>query len=119
MAGANLGLYINLAGYLEKVYGLGWKVIAASLFMHMFRIRLQRDSEGWNGRMNGRNADYFLSSKPSLTKRILIQILRLVLIGLFLYITYLGFIWRRFPEPARPPGNSPAEKAPQPTSPGR
>ncbi len=50
----------------------------------------------------------------SLGMRILLQLLRIVLIAVFLYIAYLGFIWRK---PLPPPGPTPP--AGQPAEPSR
>ena len=39
--------------------------------------------------------------------RVLIQMVRLALIALFLYITYLGFVWRKLPHPKGAPSAPP------------
>lgn len=61
--------------------------------------------------MNG-----FGRKEPSLKMRILLQVLRYALAGLFFYIAYLGFTWRyNPPAPAPPPGRqAPAVKPPAP-----
>jgi hypothetical protein len=45
-----------------------------------------------------------IGKKPlSLSKRIMFQVLRYLLAGAFLYITYLGFTLRNFPVPSKSP----------------
>lgn len=45
----------------------------------------------------------------SLWRRLALQVLRLILIGVFLYIAYLGFVWRKAPPaPSRAPDPPPA-----------
>ncbi len=47
---------------------------------------------------------------PSLPKRILFQVLRYLLVGGFLYVTYLGFTLRQFPVPPKSPAPPVAEQ---------
>jgi hypothetical protein len=54
--------------------------------------------------------------QPSLGVRILLQVLRFVLVALFLYIAYLGIQWRIDHPPGAP--QAPAPGAP-PAAPGR
>lgn len=53
--------------------------------------------------MNGRgfkdNADW--ARKESLPRRILFQAIRIILVVFFLYLTYLGFLWRSTSSPPK------------------
>ncbi len=58
--------------------------------------------------MNGKGFGAFGKERPAgPIKSIFILIIRVLLIGLFLYVTYLGFVWRK-PRPAsqKSPGGS-------------
>ncbi|MEE9239857.1 MAG: hypothetical protein V3U53_01565 [bacterium] len=69
--------------------------------------------------MDGRNFELRPHRRPSLAKRILSQIFRLVLIGVCLYVVYLGFTLRRFPKPSRQPAAPPAGQVSPPATPSR
>ena len=42
----------------------------------------------------------FGQKKPSLARRVLSEIIRVILVGIFLYIAYLGISMRKFPVPS-------------------
>ena len=69
--------------------------------------------------MNGRDLNHPSEEQPTLMKRILSQVLRLALIALFIYIMYLGFMWRRFPKATPPQIAPPAEQSIPPSGKAR
>ena len=60
------------------------------------------------------NFEVIGKKKPSLQMRILFQVLSYLLVGVFLYVTYLGFSLRQFPVPTKAPAPSVSEQ-PAPT----
>ena len=54
--------------------------------------------------------EFIDKKKTSLAKRILFQFIRYLLVGVFLYIAYLGFTLRQFPVPPKSPAPPAAEQ---------
>ena len=60
--------------------------------------------------MDQYNFEFIGKKTPSLPKRILFQVLRYLLVGVFMYVAYLGFTLRKFPVPPKSPAPSVAEQ---------
>lgn len=64
---------------------------------------------------------YDLTQKYTLSKRLIYQVVRFVLVALFFYIAYLGIVMRVDPNSAQkakpPPASSPSRPAPSPAAP--